>query len=295
MDTVSDKVAVVTGGGSGIGRAIALELAGRGCHVAVADIEAAAAERVAGEVAARGARALAATVDVAKLESVEALADKAWSHFGQVDLAFNNAGVGGGTALLDSKPEDFAWIMSVNLLGVWHGCYAFGRRFREQGTPAHICNTGSEHSLGIPHLGQGFYTASKHGVLALSDVLRREVPEHIGVSILCPGLVDTAIFDSTRNRPEELGGHVPPRSISKDIMARGMDPAEIGRRAVDGVLRGDFYIITHAHNLTMIEARFAEQLEAIRRQAPWSDEAERYDVERVVADVVAARKAQRPQ
>lgn len=294
MDSLTDKVAVVTGGGSGIGRAIALELGARGCHVAVADIDLAAAEQVAGEVAAQGVRALAVQVNVADLAAVEALAKKAWGHFGQVDLIFNNAGVGGGAALLDSKPEDFAWIMSVNLLGVWHGCYVFGRRFREQGTPAHICNTGSEHSLGIPHLGSGFYTASKHGVLALSDVLRREVPDHIGVSILCPGLANTRIYDSTRNRPEAYGGRAQAHPVAHEVMARGMDPQEIAKRAVDGVLRGDFYIITHAHNLPMIEARFAEQIEAIKRQSPWSEDAERYNVEKVVAELIAEHRARRP-
>ena len=94
-------------------------------------------------------------------------------------------------SVLDTDEREARWVLEVNLMGVWYGCATFGKRFVDQGTPAHILNTGSENSVGIPHTHAAFYTASKHGVLALSDVLRRELPDFVGVSVLCPAMVET--------------------------------------------------------------------------------------------------------
>jgi len=288
---VRDKVAVVTGGASGIGRAIGLALAEKGAHVVVADIEEERAHQVADEIAARGVHAMAAVCDVSKEESVEQLAERAWRELGRVDLLFNNAGVSGGTWLLDSSSKDLAWLFAVNVFGVWYGCKCFGRRFRDQGTPAWIVNTGSEHSLGLPHIQAGFYTATKHAVLGLSDVLRAELPPHIGVSILCPGVVRTEFWNASRNRPAEFGGPAEAAKEIQAIMARGKDAIEIGRQAVAGVERGDFYIVTHPHARSYVEKRYGEILAAFDAQAPFRAGEERFDVTTIALEVIAGMKS----
>lgn len=285
-----DKVAVVTGGASGIGRAIGLALAEKGTHVIVADVERGRADEVAKEIAALGVKSVGLACNVAREESVEALAEEAWKWFGSVDLLFNNAGVSGGTWLLESSAKDLRWLFEVNVFGVWYGCKAFGRRFKEQGTEAWIVNTGSEHSLGLPHIQAGFYTATKHAVLGLSDVLRSELPPHIGVSILCPGVVRTDFWNASRNRPVEHGGPAEAPKEIRAIMERGKDALEIGRQAVAGVERGDFYIVTHPHARTYVEKRSAEILAAFDAQAPFREGEERYDVTTIALEVIAGMK-----
>ncbi len=279
------KAAVVTGGAGGIGRGICMALAERGCRMVVADIQADLAATVAYEITQQGGTAIAAQVDVTKLESVEALAARAWNEFGTVDIVFNHAGVVGGDTVLDSNPADLAWLFSVNVAGVWHGCSVFGKRFINQGGPAWIVNTGSEHSLGVAHIGQGFYTATKHAVLGLSDVLRRELPDHIGVSVLCPGVVNTEFWNSTRNRPAHLGGPSDPSAVARQIIEQGMDPLEIGHRAIAGVERESFIIVTHPHSRIFAESRWNEIDQAFADQAPPTEDQERYDVNRMLEDI----------
>jgi NAD(P)-dependent dehydrogenase (short-subunit alcohol dehydrogenase family) len=288
---VSGKAAVVTGGGSGIGRSIALALARRNCRVVVADIEQASAAAVVREIEAMGGEAVAETCDTSSYDAVERLAERAWGTYGRIDLIFNNAGVSGGGPVLDARPQDVAWVMSVNFTGVWNGCAVFGKRFRDQTSESHIVITGSEHSIGMQHAGAGIYTASKHAVLGLSDVLRKELPSHIGVSILCPGLVQSNIWHSTRNRPADLGGPQDPATLGrpKAILAEGMEPDEIGRRAVDGVERRDFFIFTHPHSQTAAKRRWEEIDAAFAAQAPYVPGSEKYDVNTVVQRVMNAQ------
>lgn len=165
---------------------------------------------------------------------------------------------------LNIAESDARWVLDVNLMGVWYGCVAFGRRFVEQGTPAHILNTGSENSLGIAHTHAAFYTASKHAVLGLSDVLRRELPEFVGVSVLCPGMVRTDLSGSLRHRQERFGG---PSEVGVPT-DRGMEPEEVGQRAVEGIRRGDFMIVTHPPVRELVEERTAEILAAFDAHAP---------------------------
>ena len=193
MERFEDTVAVVTGGGSGIGRGIALALARAGSTVVVADIDPARVVAVATELQSIGVgptrpEAMGVACDVTDRAAVEQLADVAWDRYGHVDLVANNAGVFPHfSSILDLEEDDARWVLDVNLMGVWYGCGVFGKRFVEQGTPAHILNTGSENSVGVPHTHAAIYTASKHAVLGLSDVLRRELPDFVGVSVLCRG------------------------------------------------------------------------------------------------------------
>lgn len=280
MHDFADKVAVVTGGGSGIGRGIARALAAEGCHVVVADIDGDHARVVAGELAAVGVRSMGVRCDVTDRDAVEALADDAWARFGHVDVAVNNAGVSPGPMdAIHIDERDARWVLEVNLMGVWYGCSAFGRRFTVQGTPAHILNTGSENSLGIPHKGAAFYTASKHAVLALSDVLRYELPDFIGVSILCPGITKTGLSGSRRYRQDRFGGPGPQREAS----GRGLEADDVGRQAVAGMIRNDFYIVTHPPVREIVEDRCAEIRAAFDAQAPRYAGDEEIDTRRLAA------------
>src|SRR5262249_26682652 len=253
---IAGKVAVVTGGASGIGRGIARALAARGADVVVADVDAARAEEVAAELARTGVRSLGAACDVTERASVETLAERAWSALGRVDILCNNAGGGTMGAVVDTPVRDAEWVFAVNVWGVLHGCQVFVPRFVAAGRPAHVLNTGSEHSVGIPFPGMGIYTATKHAILALSDVLRRELePQGIGVSILCPGVVRTEIWNAGRSRPDRFGGrHEPPPEVA-GILAAGMDPEEVGRIAVAGIEAGEFFIMSHREVRAVAEAR----------------------------------------
>lgn len=283
---IEGRCAVVTGGGGGIGRALGLELARRGADVVVADVRGEAAAAVAKQVQGLGRRALGLACDLTEDGAIEALAERAWDELGGVDLLVNNAGVGKGSPLLDGDAENLRWILEVNVVALWQGCARFGRRFAEQGTPAWIVNVGSEHSLGFPHPGMGFYTASKHAVLGLSDVLRHELPAHVGISVLCPGLVATEFWDSTRTRPPRFGGSEPGDPLSKQVTAHGKSPDEIARRCLDGVEAGEFLIPTHAVARRYAETRWNEIAGAFDRQCRYTEDDEQFDVTRVVQKVL---------
>jgi NAD(P)-dependent dehydrogenase (short-subunit alcohol dehydrogenase family) len=156
----------------------------------------------------------------------------------------------------------------LNVLGVLNGCVVFGRRFLEQGTPAHIVNTGSENSLGMAHTHAAMYTASKHAVLGLSDVLRHELPEFVGVSILCPGIVPSNLQSALRNRPDRFGGAIEVERRASTPSGIGLLPDEIGERVVRGIRQSDFYIVTHPPVREIVEERADEILAAFDAQAP---------------------------
>ena len=287
---LTGKAGVVTGAGSGIGRALCLALADAGMDVVAADIDLAGAEETAEAIEARGTRSLAVPCDVTDPEDVRDLADEAWAAMGGVDLVWNNAGVVTTNALLDTPLEDLRWVLEVNAVGPWIGMVEFGRRFVEQGTPCRVVTTGSEHSLGVANVLSAPYTASKHAVLAFSDVLRRETPDFVGVSVLCPGLVSTRLWEADRNRPVEFGeaddavvvGH----DVGRRLFEQGMPADELAARAVAGVQRGDFIIVTHAHSRKFAAERCEEVLAAFdREELPGADE--RYDIEQIVQRLIS--------
>jgi NAD(P)-dependent dehydrogenase (short-subunit alcohol dehydrogenase family) len=260
---IAGKVVVVTGGASGIGRGIGRAFAARGADVVVADVDAARATEVAAELVRAGVRSIGVACDVTERTSVEALAEQAWTAFGRVDVLCNNAGVGTLAPVTETPLRDAEWLFAVNVWGVIHGCQVFVPRFLAAGRPAHVLNTGSEHSVGIPFPGMGMYTATKHAVLALSDVLRRELESQgVGVSILCPGVVRTEIWNAGRSRPDRFGGRQESPPDFATFLESGMDPDEVGRIAVAGIEAGDFFIMSHPEVRAVAEARCRDVLAA---------------------------------
>ena len=278
---VSGSKAVVTGGASGIGRAIACELAARGAQVLIADINSARAESTAAEI---GLGVIATHCDVASHDSVNALAEHADKAIGGIDLVFANAGVSVGGGLLDATPAALDWIYGVNVRGAWNTLSVFGKRMRDSGRTGHVCLTGSEHSLGMQHAGMGLYTLTKMAVLGMADVLRAELPETISVSVLCPGLVETELYLSKRTGPLPQDPDAM-LAFAQKVMARGMPAGDVGRAAVEGVERGEFMIVTHAVSLPAARRRWEEIAGAFATHAPPTSEAERYGVNAVIAAV----------
>jgi NAD(P)-dependent dehydrogenase (short-subunit alcohol dehydrogenase family) len=266
MDDLQNRVAVITGAARGIGAAIGRALSSEGVHVVIADIDQEAAASTAASIAQTGVRAIGLNCDVSDVESVRAVADASWDEFGHVDIVVNNAGVFPPTMpAVDIEERNARWVLETNVLGVWHGCSVFGKRLIEQGSPAHIVNTGSENSVGVPHVGNALYTASKHAVLGFSDVLRRELPDFIGVSVLCPGMVATELSQSGFRRPPRFGGPFEP---ARGGLQPGLDADEIGRRTVAGIKSGDFYIVTHPPVVELARERWEEIASAFAHQAP---------------------------
>ncbi len=263
MRELEDKVAVVTGGGSGIGRGMALAFADAGMHVVLADVDVVAAEAVRAEVEARGRRGLAVETDVLRREALVTLADRAWAEFGNVHLLCNNAGVVTFGAMETLADADWQWVLGVNLFGVVYGLEAFLPRLRAQAGPKHVVNTASIAGV-APYENIGPYVASKYAVVGLSEALRAEgAAWELGCTVVCPGNVRTRIVQSARNRPQELGG---PRGIVEPDVQRqtdaGVDPEHVGRLVRDAVLGNRPYVFTDRENRALVEARFGAILEA---------------------------------
>jgi NAD(P)-dependent dehydrogenase (short-subunit alcohol dehydrogenase family) len=264
-------VAVVTGGGSGIGRALAEALAAAGSVVVVADLDLTAAEAVADEIRSNGGRADAVTVDVADAASVDELAAGVIGRHGRVDVLCNNAGVSTFNLIEDQTLDDWRWVVSVNLWGVIHGVHSFLPILRRQGTPAHIVNTASIAGLlsGVAFIGP--YSATKVAVVSISETLVKEfaiAALPIGVSVLCPSSVDTRVMESERSRPRSLGVEhrtEMAETVRLGIRASftgptGLPPALVAQRVIDAIREDRFWIITHPGERPSVEERFTAAL-----------------------------------
>ncbi|MCL7999556.1 SDR family oxidoreductase [Brucella sp. 21LCYQ03] len=295
MENFVGRNAVVTGGGSGIGRSISRALAGAGANVLVADIDARAAESVAAEVRELGGAGLAQQVDVSNFDDVTKLATHAFGEFGSVDVLVNNAGVTlrPFRASWDTSLEDFRWIMDVNFWGVVHGHMAFVRSMIDRPGVKHIVNTSSVGSI-VSVAGHSAYCASKSAVDGFSYSAREELRGFgIGVSLLHPAGVKTDIITSERWRPEiDRSGNrdvVPwSRYVSKVVNPSIDDPAnaarqspvefatepwqyiwpeDVGRIVIEGIRANRCNILTHPPLTERIRAR-AETIIAGAPQPP---------------------------
>ena len=256
MSTLEGKVAVVTGAASGIGFALSGAWAAEGMKVVMADVEASALAEAAEKVRSGGTEVLDVVTDVRDGAQVEALAQQAVERFGGVHVACNNAGVaGGGLQLWDVPLAAWEWTLGVNLWGVLHGVRAFVPRMIAQGE-GHIVNTASIAGM-LAGGTTGPYTVSKFGVVALSEALFFELQlagAPVGVSVLCPGWVNTRIGESDRNAPPELQVEddedpdpirLKLRKGLSDMLSGGMPPPEVAAKVVAGVRERRFYIFPH--------------------------------------------------
>jgi NAD(P)-dependent dehydrogenase (short-subunit alcohol dehydrogenase family) len=269
MQELAGKVAVVTGGGSGIGAALVRAFAREGMDVGVADIDLGAAEKLADEARALGRRALAVRTDVTDRASVEALAERVWAELGACHVLCANAGVLVMGAFETRSRHDWDWVLGVNLFGVLHCAQAFVPRMIAQPGEKQIVNTGSIAGL-TSGPGIGVYATSKFAVVGLSEHMRHDLARHgIGVSVLCPAGVQTKILSSERNRPAELGVSKISRADVELVLSAGqphpeeMQPPEVIAEAVlEGIRANDAFIVTHPHHRAAVEARHAELMRA---------------------------------
>ena len=264
MEDLQGKVAVITGGASGIGRAVADKAAAEGMRIVLGDIEAGPLKLAVDDMTSTGAEVLGVVTDVSDRASVEALRDAALERFGAVHLVHNNAGIGLGGPIWEITEEDWRWILGVNLWGVIHGVATFTPLLLEQGE-GHIVNTASIAGLIVaPFLGP--YNATKQAVVAISETLFKDlqaVAAPIGVSVLCPGFVQTRIAESERNRPEwapdrDVEGAEELRGVVQDMVDGGIAPTTVADRVIDAVRTNTFYILTHPELDGAITTRFED-------------------------------------
>ena len=238
MKELAGRVAVVTGAGSGIGRALSQALAREGMRIAAADVdEAGLAETI------KGLDAIAVRTDVTDLAQVQALADRAWESFGAVHVLCNNAGVAVWGGLETATHRDWQWVLGVNLWGVIHGIEAFVPRMIARKSEGHIVNTASMAGL-IASQGLGVYNTSKYAVVGLSETLVKDLrPYGIGVSVLCPMGVATRIRDSERTRPAALRNAQPRQSPPVELIGRTLAPEHVADMVVAAIRRNQLYVI----------------------------------------------------
>ena len=283
MKDFKDKVAVITGAASGIGLGLARRAAKEGMKVVVADIEKDALNQTEEELRTSGTDVISVLTDVSKSENIENLAQKTIDAFGEIHLLCNNAGVAAPGALWECTLSDWNWVIGVNLWGVIHGIRTFIPIMLQQDNECHIVNTASMAGLMSGDARLGIYSITKHGVVALSESLRMSFAQmgaKIGVSVLCPGIVNTRIIDCERNRPAEFCGpdyepyidriiknHPETEQFVKAFIKmyeEGTSPDQAGDVVFEAIKNEMFYILTEIGIMWKkpLKARFNGILEA---------------------------------
>jgi NAD(P)-dependent dehydrogenase (short-subunit alcohol dehydrogenase family) len=268
MKNVGGKVAFITGGGSGIGLGLAKVFLRAGMKVVIADVRRDHLDSAAQQLSSSGNNVHALRLDVSDRAAMARAADEADRVFGKVHVICNNAGINFFAPMEECTYQDWDWIMGVNLGGVINGVQTFVPRIRKHGEGGHVLNTASMASF-LSGPGAGIYTASKFAVRGLSEALRWSLAPHgIGVSVLCPGLVKSFIYESDKVRPANLSSEKGP--VNQEFMAKlaelhqvGMEPEEVAEKALEGIRRNDLYIFTHPEFHEELQALFDEALAAL--------------------------------
>ena len=279
MRELEGKVAVVTGGASGIGLALAQSFALHGMRIVLADVERAALDRAADELREGGAEVLAVETDVSVGESVEALATRTFGRFGTAHIVCNNAGVGPGGVTWEIPVRAWEWVLGVDLWGVIHGIRAFVPRLVQQGE-GHVVNTASVAGL-IASPGMAPYAAAKHAVVGLSQSLAHDLQlagSAVRVSVLCPSATRTAMNQSGRNWPARLGdppdtGLEPGHPATRHRYGRlhdgsAAEPTDVADEVVAAVRSGAFWVITDPDRGTRLPAHVRGMLDGILPELP---------------------------
>ncbi|AYH45052.1 SDR family NAD(P)-dependent oxidoreductase [Azoarcus sp. DN11] len=256
MQDLAGRVAVITGAASGIGAAMAWRFARAGMKIVAADVDETALAAVCADLVEAGHAAIGVRTDVASGDDVESLAERAYAAFGAVHLLCNNAGVvpsGRYRAVWEFPLEDWRWSLDVNLYGVIHGLRSFIPRMLDGGHEGHVLTTASVAGL-ISGSGSAVYSAAKHAAVRVTEALYATLRERhapIGVSLLCPGLVNTRIYESERSRPEALRPADGParetqelQAIAASLYAGAMSPEEVADIAWRAVLDNRLYALT---------------------------------------------------
>ncbi|MES2126300.1 MAG: SDR family oxidoreductase [Pseudomonadota bacterium] len=270
MKTFQDKVAVITGGASGLGREFANQAAQLGMKLVLADVQQDALNLAKAELESQGAQVLAMLCDVRHGEQVQALADAAMARYGAVHLVFNNAGVGSGGLIWENTEADWQWVLGVNLWGVIHGVRIFTQLMLKlaKDDPAfdgHIVNTASMAGL-LNAPTMGVYNVSKHAVVSLSETLYHDlqlVDARIGASVLCPYFVPTGINQSHRNRPADVKMTAGPTASqlaaqamsTKAVESGKVSAAQVAELTFKAIADGQFYIYSHPDALAGVGVR----------------------------------------
>lgn len=280
MKELKGKVAVVTGGAGGLGRAMAMHFAREGMHVALADIDQASLDVTAAELRALGVHAIGVRTDVSKAAEVDALAARVVAELGGVHVVCNNAGISPLGAAWENTLADWEWMLGVNLWGVIHGVRAFTPLLLAQ-DEGHIVNTASVAGLINPP-GSAMYNVTKHAVVALTETLFHDLAgrkSKVGCSVLCPAYVPTGIADSERSRPAALANPGATKSaeqqaredmLKKAVRSGRLSADDIGAAVLAAVKEERFYILTHPRIKGAIQARMEDILEGRSPRNPLS-------------------------
>lgn len=278
MKTFAGRVAVITGGASGLGRALAFRLAREGVRLVLADVDERALQATRDELAAGGAAALGMRCDVSRGEDVERLAERALAEFGAVHIVCNNAGVAPLGLVWENSVADWQWALGVNLWGVIHGVRVFTPILLRQGDEGHVVNVASVAGLIAPP-GMGVYNVTKHGVVALSETLYHDLAvqqARVKCSVVCPAFFPSGIHESERSRPAELKSDRAKSAIDLELDAMlrkattsgRLSAEDIAERVFEAVRDERFYVLTHPRINASIERRMRAILDGAAPPSP---------------------------
>ncbi|RJF98556.1 SDR family oxidoreductase [Noviherbaspirillum saxi] len=289
MKQFQNKVAVITGAASGFGKAFADIGASLGMKLVLADIQQDALDATVAELKAKGAAVIGLRTDVSKSEQIQALADAAMAAYGQVNLLFNNAGVGAGGLVWENSEADWEWVLGVNLRSVIHGVRIFtplmlAAAAKDPAYEGHIVNTASMAGL-LNAPAMGVYNVSKNAVVALSETLYHDLSlmtEQVYCSVLCPYFVATGFNDSRRNRPADLANAAPPTrsqlvaqaNSDKAVTSAKVSAEQIAQMTFDAIRTRGFYIYSHPQAMAPVQQRFEAIIEQRNPGDPYAGKPE---------------------